>query len=153
MKVPERHRIHQSLRRRLVTSLAATLLIMGVTAGVATSSGIVRKAEYTEVRSGLPFAWLISVNTTPITDLAKRESYVRCRLLIALLDSCIWFVLLFVVLTGIAYCRARTQRNPNRCYRCDYPLIGLPGSRCPECGTPFHPADVGGSGDDSTSES
>jgi hypothetical protein len=32
--------------------------------------------------------------------------------------------------------------DPYRCQTCDYPLIGLPSPRCPECGTPFDPFQV-----------
>lgn len=55
----------------------------------------------------------------------------------------------YLVVGGVSLALARwagrvvAPRDLNRCERCDYPLIGLPGPRCPECGTPF--AAAGGS--------
>jgi hypothetical protein len=34
------------------------------------------------------------------------------------------------------------RRLEGKCVRCGYMLRGLPESRCPECGTPFNPADL-----------
>lgn len=45
-------------------------------------------------------------------------------------------------LANAAYWLVPTRRDPNRCVRCGYLLCGLTEPRCPECGTPFNPADV-----------
>ena len=37
-----------------------------------------------------------------------------------------------------------TDLDDARCVACDYPLRGLPGRRCPECGRAFDPADPAG---------
>ena len=48
-----------------------------------------------------------------------------------------------ILLCGIVWLRKRFWPviNPGRCRVCDYDLRGLPEPRCPECGTPFDPAD------------
>jgi hypothetical protein len=53
-------------------------------------------------------------------------------------------VLPALLLSGAAFIRNRywPLREPGHCRVCDYDLRGLPESRCPECGTPFDPAEV-----------
>jgi hypothetical protein len=38
--------------------------------------------------------------------------------------------------------RMPVARNPGECAACGYPLFGLPGPRCPECGRAFDPSEV-----------
>jgi hypothetical protein len=49
-----------------------------------------------------------------------------------------------LLLTGAAFIRNRywPVHEPGHCRVCDYDLRGLPEPRCPECGTPFDPAEV-----------
>lgn len=53
-------------------------------------------------------------------------------------------VLPALLLTGVAYVRNRywPVHEASRCRVCDYDLRGLPEPRCPECGTPFDPAEI-----------
>ena len=49
-----------------------------------------------------------------------------------------------LLLTSVVFIRNRywPVHEPGRCRVCDYDLRGLPKPRCPECGTPFDPAEV-----------
>ncbi|UCG17631.1 MAG: hypothetical protein JSV19_06290, partial [Phycisphaerales bacterium] len=49
-----------------------------------------------------------------------------------------------VLLSAAVHVRNRywPVHEPGRCRVCDYDLRGLPEPRCPECGSPFDPADV-----------
>lgn len=53
----------------------------------------------------------------------------------------------YLIVGGVALAFARwvgcvvARPDPGRCAQCDYPLMGLPGPRCPECGTPFRGSD------------
>ncbi|MBU0618088.1 MAG: hypothetical protein KKI02_10260 [Planctomycetes bacterium] len=49
-----------------------------------------------------------------------------------------------LLLTGTAFIRNRywPVHEPGHCRVCDYDLRGLPEPRCPECGTPFDPAEA-----------
>jgi hypothetical protein len=51
-----------------------------------------------------------------------------------------------LLLTGAAFIRNRywPVHEPGHCRVCNYDLRGLPEPRCPECGTPFDPAEVPG---------
>ena len=62
-----------------------------------------------------------------------------------LLESVALLTLLTAVFSAVALVviakldgrRARKRLSNRRCAHCDYPLIGLTESRCPECGKPF----------------
>jgi hypothetical protein len=48
----------------------------------------------------------------------------------------------FVSLFGWRVARKHMRRLGGQCVRCGYALRGLTEPRCPECGTPFNPADL-----------
>lgn len=45
---------------------------------------------------------------------------------------------------GARWARGRIRRAEGKCVKCAYLLQGLTEPRCPECGTPFNPADLEG---------
>jgi hypothetical protein len=62
-----------------------------------------------------------------------------------LVSLCVTVGVLAAVLCTSVYVRNRywPAREPGHCRVCEYNLRGLTEARCPECGTPFDPAEVG----------
>ncbi len=60
----------------------------------------------------------------------------------ALIASIALFLACFVAVASILLRPLGPPFKPGHCIECEYPLIGLPEPRCPECGTPFDPSEV-----------
>lgn len=61
----------------------------------------------------------------------------------------LWSILLLLMsypllVTTLRLRRRFRQPKGDVCSVCSYPRYGLSGNRCPECGTPFRPSEVGG---------
>ena len=128
---------------RVIVSLLASALIMGASAGTTTPRGFVWKGTHSEVRCGLPFGWLIVIEPSPEMKSVGATGRFQVKIPVLALDLCLWSLLVFAVLSVIVAYRNRRQRDPSRCSRCDYSLVGLETARCPECGTPFNPDRLG----------
>jgi len=63
------------------------------------------------------------------------HGFVEGILLGVIIATLLYVVVRWLIVTGLA--RMRQFIQCNECMQCGYPLIGLPSTRCPECGTPF----------------
>ncbi len=64
--------------------------------------------------------------------------------LISVVSAVLFLMLYGTILYRVSKGYLRYRRaKPGRCYECGYLLVGLPEPRCPECGTPFDPDDLG----------
>jgi len=63
---------------------------------------------------------------------------------VLLIGFAVYAILPAFLLTSAAFIRNRywPVHEPGHCRVCEYDLRGLPEPRCPECGTPFDPAEV-----------
>lgn len=54
----------------------------------------------------------------------------------------LWSLAAVFLFWSIRWIRGKIRRAQGKCVRCEYLLRGLIEPRCPECGTPFNPADL-----------
>lgn len=86
----------------------------------------------------------LSVSHLQGLDPSQPSSVLKAAISALFYDVGVLGTVFSLLLCGTVYVRKRCWPLiiPGRCRVCDYDLRGLPEPRCPECGTPFDPAEA-----------